>query len=213
MAVPDRAVSQLKFIPFGHLIGEPMKAAIEAQSIAAETTTKFIRSVGLEEDGKTLANVTFKYKVVNDGEESISELSVPTLTIVPIPFIRIDEMTIDFTANISQSETKETEAEKEERKKKEHNFNASVRAGWGALSASVGYGFKASCSSTHKSSQKQGSKYNAEYTMNVYLRAVQDEMPTGMTKMLNLLEELIKPKELGGGAQSPATGGNKASGK
>src|SRR5688500_9796388 len=73
----SRAVDELRQIPFDHLIGAPMKAAIEAQGLAAKTTIDFIEKVGFlpedpdqdpffedEEDdveGGRVRNVTFQY--------------------------------------------------------------------------------------------------------------------------------------------------------
>jgi hypothetical protein len=103
----------LKNVPFENIIGGPLKAAINAQSIAAKATVDFIQQVGFissnepneskDQDYGESRNIVFKYTTTNsDGTMRVAELSVPILTIVPIPYIRIDDMTIDFTANISE---------------------------------------------------------------------------------------------------------------
>ena len=114
-----RAVEELRQIPFGELIGQPMKAAIEAQGLAAKTTVDFIEKVGFiptdpdqdmlfideaqDADAGTVRNVTFQYKKIDqNGDEQTVELTVPILSIVPIPYLRIDEMTIDFTAKLTE---------------------------------------------------------------------------------------------------------------
>src|SRR5215470_6151582 len=115
-----RAVEELKEIPFGYLIGEPLKAAVEAQAIAAKTTIEFIEKVGFippdpnqgmlfidetkDADAGTVRNVTFNYTKKNqNGEDAAFTLSVPILSIVPIPVLRIDEVTIDFTAKLNDT--------------------------------------------------------------------------------------------------------------
>src|SRR5262245_7438927 len=105
----SRAVEELRQIPFAHLIGAPMKAAIEAQALAAQTTIDFIHKVGFKQpraqdsdplmsdteenaDFGELRNVTFTYdkKDETDGEDATFSLTVPLLAVVPIPYIRID---------------------------------------------------------------------------------------------------------------------------
>ena len=120
----------LRSLPFGRIISGPMVAAIQAQALAAQSTVNFIKEVGFKRTdanaaaGETadaagdigeIRNVTFKFKrKTSDGSsasgttsgagEEVVELTVPLLTIVPIPYIRIDEMTIQFTANITEQQ-------------------------------------------------------------------------------------------------------------
>src|ERR671919_2536179 len=114
----SRAVDELRQIPFDYLIGAPLKAAIEAQGLAAKTTIDFIEKVGFipedpdqdpffldeEEDveGGRVRNVTFSYSKTDENNVATNvTLTVPILSIVPIPYIRIDEITIDFTAKLN----------------------------------------------------------------------------------------------------------------
>ena len=191
----------LKALPFEHLIGSPLKAAIEAQSLAAKATIDFIQQVGFtapepytDSEGKIkkkadygeVRNVVFKYTATNDdGTQRVAELTVPILTIIPIPYLRIDNMTIDFTANITETMTEKT--------KTQSNSNKSGGAGavlpfW--IPAKVG--FKASVAKS--SSSSSSSRYKTEYTMAIHLTAVQDDIPAGLGKVLNILESSIKEK-------------------
>ena len=170
---------ELQALPFGSLIGGPLDAAIEAQARAAVSSVNFIRQIGFNEDG-SVQNVTFTAKK-GDVE---SEITVPLLTIVPIPFIRIDEMTIDFKANISSS------TESEDKTVKSVNKEAKV-------SASARYLFfkanlEASISSKRDSESTKKSKYAVETTIDVHVYAVQDELPAGLSKMLNILADTIQ---------------------
>src|SRR5688500_1205099 len=116
----SRAVEELRQIPFDYLIGAPLKAAIEAQGLAAKTTIDFIEKVGFipddpeqdpffldeQEDveGGQVRNVTFQYaRTDENGVGSNVTLTVPILSIVPIPYLRIDDMTIDFTAKLNDT--------------------------------------------------------------------------------------------------------------
>ena len=57
------ATSALQAIPFGSIIGGPLKACVEAQALAAKTTWEFIQNVGInvnpETGEKTAVNVSF----------------------------------------------------------------------------------------------------------------------------------------------------------
>ena len=45
----SRAVEELQQIPFSQLIGAPLKAAVEAQALAAQSTIEFIHKVGFKQ--------------------------------------------------------------------------------------------------------------------------------------------------------------------
>ncbi len=57
--------------------------------------------------------------------------------------------------------------------------------GFGAFSASL----KASFS--HQQTSKNSNTEQREYSMRVYVKAVQDDMPAGMKKILDVLEQAI----------------------
>lgn len=178
------AVNELSAIPFGALIGGPLSAAIEAQSKAALASVDFIRAVGFDSDGNVL-NVVFKYKGAKDeqGQESEQTLQVPLLTIVPIPFIRIDNMDIGFKASISQS----TQTQDKSSSVNEASAGITAKASYLWASAQM----NASVSSKKDTSSTRDSRYAVEYTMDINVHAVQDDMPGGMAKVLNLLTESI----------------------
>ena len=187
------ATSALRDLPFGNIIGGPLKACIEAQAQAALTTYKFIKEVGLSEDekgNKSLVYVTFTYR--RNGRECT--VNVPLLTIVPIPYIAIRDIDIAFKAKISASssasDTKKTSTALniESNTKVEYNswvVNASTEL-------NVGY------SSKKDSSATRDSKYSVEYTMDVAVKAGQDDMPAGMAKILEMLNESVDTVETGG---------------
>lgn len=83
------------------MIGGPLKACIDAQAMAAKTTWDFIQEVGLTVDLETgekkAVNVSFSF--IQGGR--MVQLNVPLLTIVPIPYIAIHTIDINFKANIS----------------------------------------------------------------------------------------------------------------
>ena len=181
------ATNALQSIPFGSIIGAPLSACIEAQANAAKTSWEFIRDVGLvdTEDGKGKQAIYVNFEFRKNGRSTT--LSVPLLTIVPIPYLAIKDINIAFKANISASSSASTTV------KKSLEVGASMKA-----SASVNLGlFKgsmemsASVSSKKDSTATRDSKYSVEYTMDVSVSAGQDDMPAGMAKVLEILNQSI----------------------
>lgn len=198
-----RAVDEVRQIPFDVLIGSPLKAAIEAQGLAAKTTIDFIEKVGFlppdpDEDpfftdeeadvvGGTVRNVTFKYtkKDENDVDREV-EVTVPILSIVPIPYLRIDEMTIDFTAKLTDAI--------ENTVKTGFDLNSEVKGSYRAFWSPIRLDFRTAVS--YKDSRESASRYAREYQMRVNVRAVQDDIPAGLERILDMLEESIREKPL-----------------
>lgn len=197
----SRAVRELRQIPFGYLIGAPLKAAIEAQALAAKTTIEFIEKVGFippdtnqdmmfideasDADAGKVRNVTFSYKKIDENnEEKEVELTVPILSIVPIPYIRLDEITIDFTAKLNDTIQNTT--------KTGFKLDASVSGKYKSWWSPLSLEFRTSMS--YETAKTTSAKYTRDYTMNINVRAVQDDMPAGLSRVLDLLEQTIKEK-------------------
>jgi hypothetical protein len=172
---------ELSAIPFGSLIGGPLTAAVEAQAKAAYSSVEFINAVGFT-DNREVVNVNFKYQGGRGADKQT--LTVPLLTIVPIPFIRIDNMDIKFKASMSQS------TGTEQIEKKELGASTTLSAGGGYLFVKAS--LDASVSSKKDSTSTKNSKYSVEYTIDINVHAVQDDMPGGMAKVLNILTDSIQ---------------------
>ncbi len=111
-------------------------------------------------------------------------LEVPILTMLPIPFIRIEETTIDFNAKINSVEETKTD----ETLKVDASLDAKVK--YPPLFAVASVNLKVSTS--YQKNTQSGAKVDRTYSMAVHIRAVQDEMPAGMEKILGILEDSIK---------------------
>jgi Protein of unknown function (DUF2589) len=120
----------------------------------------------------------------------IHELSVPILTMLPIPYIRIEEVTLDFKAKIvSMEKTDTTTSLKADMSSK---FKGGVTAK-GMVDASVSY----KTSMSYQRTTNTGEQVDKTYSMDIHIKAVQDEIPAGMERLLNILEEAIKAKPTG----------------
>lgn len=170
--------NEIANINFSAMLGKPLTAVVDAQAAAALSTVDFINEVGLDDSGN-VKNVSFIYEKLVDGVPTNVTLTTPLLTIVPIPFLRVAETTIDFNAKISSVTQSATEAS--------HQLQLSadlrLRWGFGRLNFKGSYAYKKKTSYSDEAQR--------QYSMNIRIQAVQDEMPAGMSRVLDILEELI----------------------
>lgn len=190
----SKVAKDLQAIPFGTMIGAPLSACIEAQKEAALTSVDFIRSVGFSSDKNTpekVITVSFKYE--RNGKEVT--LTVPLLTIVPIPFISIDTVNISFKANLKSIEssrlTESSSDVKTENSAHTENYKGlrwlGVKKSQSSLTGSV---------STKKDSRStQNSNYSIEATIDINIVAHQESMPAGLSKVLEMLNNAISVSE------------------
>jgi len=213
---------ELASIDFESMLGGPLVAVINAQAQAAITTVNFIKQVGFKKKaadevagGDTGTEdpiyVTFKYPkelaayqpaIPADPGDPVAvpprparaavaavpavyetqALTVPILTMLPIPFIRIDLTTIDFNAKINSVEYRKTDTSLK------ISAELEAKAGWlwGSAKLKVATSFQQTTS--------QGNTVDRTYSMAVHIKAVQDEMPVGMEKILGILEGAISSK-------------------
>jgi hypothetical protein len=177
-------IQSLNSIPFDKLIGGPLSATVHAQYQAAMTCVQFIESVGFKlpagadpDAVKEVVEVKFKYMKTNDeGDPQEFQLSVPLLAILPIPYLRIDEVLIDFSAKLTDMVASESSS----------SFGAQMgfSAGWGPV--------KLRGSASYKNDKSSKSSSTQDYCMTVKVRAVQAEVPGGMQKILDMLEAAVR---------------------
>jgi hypothetical protein len=214
---------ELSSIDFASMIGGPLVAVINAQAQAAMSTVNFIKEVGFKKPAEQIAGgdtstldpiyVTFKYPKelspyqpaipADPGDPNVvpprpakpavpavpavfqtQELQVPILTMLPIPFIRIETTTIDFNAKINSVEYQKTDTNLK--------IDAALEAKAGWLWGSA----KLNVSTSFQRTTQQGNTVDRTYSMAVHIKAVQDEMPAGMEKLLGILEGAITSKPL-----------------
>lgn len=210
---------ELASIDFESMLGGPLIAVVHAQAQAAMATVNFIKEVGFKksnadqiagDDTETSEPiyVTFKYPKelspfqpavpANPGNPTATppvpptpaiaavpavfetqQLEVPILTMLPIPFIRMEETRVDFKAKINAVEFTKTNTDL----KVAASLEASAGWLWGSAKLKV--------SSSFQRTTQQGNEVTRNYSMAVHIRAVQDEMPAGMERLLGILESAI----------------------
>lgn len=89
----------LRNIPFEQMLGEPVRACIQAQADAAQSAQRYLDAVAFTTDEigrKKAVVVSFRYQKDNQ----ILELSIPLMALVPIPSFSVDTLDIAFDARV-----------------------------------------------------------------------------------------------------------------
>ena len=193
-AASNAATSALKSIPFENIIGAPLEACIRAQQSAAQSTVDFINAVGLQEvttkdeegnESTRVEAIYVSFQFIQGGR--MVQMNVPLLSIVPIPYIAINTIDINFKANITAATTNTAEVSStEDKTKKEDYAHTHKYNGWRVKNTSSS-NISAQVSSKKDSKATQESKYSVEYTIDVAVHASQDSMPAGMAKVLEMI--------------------------
>ncbi len=172
-------VSELNNIDFQKMIGGPLQAAVNAQVASSLATVDFINAVGFETDAngkRQLVMVDFSHtRNEVDANGAIVpkpvNISVPLLSVLTVPCLRIEHVIIDFNVKLNSVESSQVSSD--------IGVNAEVSGGWGPVK------FKVSASYQRKATT--GVEVKKEYALNVNVKAVQDEIPAGLEKILNIL--------------------------
>lgn len=197
-------VQELNSLDFSVYIGGPLQAAVQAQHAASMSQVNFIKEVGFEKDSNgnitDLRYVDFNYsksvpnphfgktaqQLIDEGLPANTDVTsvflpsevnirVPFLTMLTIPALRIETLTIDFNAKLTSTETSNVSSE----------FAASAELG-------INYkivNFKASAS--YKRTASSGTSVEKTYNLGVRVHAVNDEIPAGLDRILTMLEDSI----------------------
>ncbi len=178
--ISTNLTSELNNIDFRKMIGGPLQAAVDAQVASSLATVNFINAVGFQEaqggGPRELVMVDFTHKrsdVNDDGtpKETTINVKVPLLAMLPIPSLRIEHVIIDFNVKLNSVQTSTVSTS--------IGVDASVQGGWGPVN------FKVSASFQRKATT--GVEVKKEYALNVNVKAVQDEIPAGLEKILGML--------------------------
>jgi hypothetical protein len=189
--VSTNLTSELNNIDFKKMIGGPLQAAVDAQVASSLATVNFIQQVGFkypttkDANGNDVPDTSQTPELMmadfshtkkgkdaegNEIDETV-DLKVPLLAMLPIPSLRIEHVIIDFNVKLNAVETA-TVSDK-------LGIDASVKGGWGPVSFKV--------SASYQRQTTSGVEVKKEYSLNVNVKAVQDEMPAGLERVLGLL--------------------------
>ena len=161
---------------------------------------KFVNGaeITVNEEGDGGSGAKLVLKVTEEGKLSPAlyqkmRIDVPILTMMPIPFIKIDNTDIEFNVKINSVSTTESKDSTNSTLKNDSNFGYK------------GWGFNASTTlNTSISNQKSTSSNETvkkDYSLNIKVHAVQDDMPAGMSRILDILEGTITTKAVSAPAE------------
>jgi len=172
--------TELNNIDFKKMIAGPLQAVVDAQVASSLAAVDFIQKVGFTNPDpgapRELVMVDFSHKrtdVDDKGEKVEKEtfVKVPLLAMLPIPSLRIEHVIIDFNVKLNSVETANVSDKLD--------INAEVGGGWGPVNFKV--------SASYQRQTTTGVEVKKEYALNVNVKAVQDEMPPGLEKILGML--------------------------
>lgn len=188
----DGAAATLGSLDFASIIGGPLVAAVNASAQAALATAAYIMQVGFESDtegNSTVKTVTFSYDTYvssttssNQSTQVSASITVPLLSMLPIPYLRIDSMTIDLKVQlqamsaVTNTNTFGTTNE----------INGSTG---GFLSLFETAQFQVTVADTNVNTAV--SQQSSDYSLEVTVHAGVDPMPAGMQQVLNIFNATI----------------------
>jgi len=190
--------SVINALPLDRMISGPLQAMITAQIQASKSYADFLMGVCIK-DGKAIA-VQFDYdETLVDSQGHVTgvmtkTMRIPLLAAISHPNICIEEGTVDFELEISQSEETHDETSAQ------GSFEASM--GWGPFSVKV------SGSVSHKSEQTRKTDTRAKYSIHTSIKRqdppealmrVIDFMTNAATKPV-VMPDNQKPKDAATGA-------------
>lgn len=153
-------------LDLGLLIGSPLTALIEAQSHADHATLAYLRTVGF--DGDQLRTTSFKLGHQGSAESGARpghgvEMTVPNLSLMAIPNLRIAEAFIEFHAKVVSLSRPASQTD----------------------AAGGGPPLRLQAALTHRRRSHRGEEATGEYSMKVKLRVVQDELAPGLEQLVH----------------------------
>lgn len=157
-------ITDIKDIPFASMLGEPVLACIRAQEEAARATQRYLQTVTAKTNVKgeqEAVCIVFRYQ----NADQMMELTLPLMTLVPIPYFAVDTLDIEFDAIVNEVS-----------KDKLLCSYANVLSG---------------CSTSLDQNRTEEREMNTQRHLSVRLHASQDNMPVGLSRLLHYLDESI----------------------
>ncbi len=178
-------------LPMEQLIGGPLKAACNAQTLLAKASSDFIKDVGLNDlgGGKMAARtVDFSFnKPVQDAAGNTTmqkvDLQVPLLAIINTPSLSVKEAEVRFTMEVKSSTSSKTTSDS----KADLTAKAKYNAGLFSCEVTV-HGSVANHSENSRSSDN-----SAKYDVKVIAR--DDGPPEGLSRVLDMFNDAIAPTQ------------------
>lgn len=175
--------NQFSGLDMSSLIGGPLQAACNAQLQLANATANFIQTVGMQEDS-AVRTVDFKYEQIKeDGTTQKMNIQTPLLAVVKIPSLAINNVNVTFDMEVKTAEESKTSDDKS------GSLDAEASVGFACFKAKVSIKGSISSHKENTRSTDTSAKYHIE------LIAKDDGMSEGLSRVLDIINRSIQPKE------------------
>lgn len=190
----DTIANQFSGLDMAALIGGPLQAACDAQTMLARSTLNFIEEVGLEAPDANgvrkvrTANFSFDRAADQTGDGKTAsekvEMNVPLLAIVNVPALSIDVVDVTFDMEVKSSTSSESSSDKNG----ELEANAGLKIG--PFSMNVKIKGSIACHEKNTRSSNNSAKYH------VQVHASQQKTPEGLMRMLDIISSAVAPSSV-----------------
>ncbi|MBQ4766989.1 DUF2589 domain-containing protein [Pectobacterium versatile] len=190
--------SVINALPLENMISGPLQAMINAQVQASKAYTDFLLSVCIQ-NNKAVA-IQFDYDETLIDESGVAKGSVtktmriPLIAAITHPIISIEEGTIDFELEVTQSESSSDDTGED-----------------GNLAASLGWGpFKVRMAGrvSHKSAQTRATDTRAKYSIHTQIK--RQPAPEALMRVIDFLTDAAIRPGISTGESVPQAAGNAA---
>ena len=175
-SVTEISPAEFKKIPLDFIISTPLITTIQAHKLAAQTTLDYVKALAAEPAVKfTLNDATTG---ASGSTTAKREIEVPVLSIVKVPNMNFDSLSVEFDYNISQVYEEKSESEK--------GGNVGITGG-GMISKWLGVSLGGNIGSKSNSSLTS----NRSGSLSIKIHASESEMPQGLAKIIDALTNSI----------------------
>jgi hypothetical protein len=194
-------VVSVRALKLHELLGATMVAVIQADALAAKATLEYIETVGFvapaegegEEEttaGGTLRMASFRYKK-RDETNAIADFvaEVPILSLVPIPALQVKDATFSFAVKIDDI-TKETEGGNPG-----NPDGATIAQPTSRLVTFLKPTATQLIARPAAASGPRTEEVRSTHHLEVKVTMAQADIPTGMEKIFNLLDQAIQDRK------------------
>ncbi|MBE1275589.1 DUF2589 domain-containing protein [Enterovibrio baiacu] len=205
---------QFAGLPMRSLIGGPLNAAAQANSMMAVTQTKFMLDTCFNKNTDTkdetsltpiMVTMQITRGVIAEGEakdgekpdvsieQVTTQFDVPLLTIIPLNSLGVETVQVDFEMEVKSSYSDESSQSSSSSTSEQGSFDAKLGEGWWSVEVKGSISHDSQSASSQKSTYQKSN--NAKYTVSV--GAGQLPLPQGVTTIIQAFSNSISPITLG----------------
>jgi hypothetical protein len=210
---------QFTGLPMRSLIGGPLTAAAQANSMMAVTQTNFMLDTCFNQEGegetRTLSPVMVTMSITrgvitetegadgNPGAPIISNVTtsfdVPLLTLIPLNSLGVTDVEVGFEMEVKSSYSDEATQESSSAGHVDSGFESKLGVGWFSVEVKGNVSYDSSQKSTNTTNYQKSN--SAQYTVSV--KAGQLPLPEGVTTIIQAYTNCVSPITLGSATQAP----------